>query len=29
LSPNEGISRASARKLDSLFDDEKVLAALK
>jgi len=29
LSPNEGISRASARKLDTLFDDEKVLAALK
>ena len=29
LSPNEGISRASARRLDSLFDDEKVLAALK
>jgi hypothetical protein len=29
LSPNEGISRASAKKLDSLFDDAKVLAALK
>jgi hypothetical protein len=29
LSPNEGISRASARKLDQLFDDEKVIAALK
>ena len=29
LSPNEGISKASARKLDSLFDDDKVLAALK
>jgi len=29
LSPNEGISRASARKLDQLFDDGKVIAALK
>lgn len=29
LSPNDGISRASARKLDSLFDDEKVITALK
>lgn len=29
LSPNEGISRASARKLDALFDNDKVLAALK
>jgi hypothetical protein len=29
LSPNEGISRASARKLDQLFDDEKIVAALK
>jgi hypothetical protein len=29
LSPNEGISKASARKLDQLFDDEKVIAALK
>jgi hypothetical protein len=28
LSPNEGISRASAKKLDALFDDDKVLAAL-
>jgi hypothetical protein len=29
LSPNEGISRATARKLDTLFDDEKIVAALK
>jgi len=29
LSPNEGISRASAKKLDTLFDDERVIAALK
>jgi hypothetical protein len=29
MSPNEGISKASARKLDQLFDDEKVIAALK
>lgn len=29
LSPDEGISRATARKLGQLFDDEKVAAALK
>jgi hypothetical protein len=29
LSPNEGIARASAHKLDQLFDNENVLAALK
>jgi hypothetical protein len=29
LSPNEGIAKASARKLDQLFEDEKVIAALK
>ncbi len=29
LSPDEGISRASARKIDMLFEDAKVAAALK
>jgi len=29
LSPNEGIARAAARKIDALFDDEKVIAALR
>lgn len=29
LAPNEGISRAAARKLDALFDDGKIVAALK
>jgi hypothetical protein len=29
LSPAEGISRASARKIDQLFDDEKIVESLK
>lgn len=29
VSPNDGISRATARKFGSLFDDDKVIAALK
>ena len=29
ISPNEGIAQASAHKLGQLFDDEKVIAALK
>jgi len=29
VSPKEGIAKATAVKIDKLFDDEKVLAALK